>query len=67
MALKEPEDVPRDGVFRMLVPHAGFALTAQNRGQTILVFRICPKKVLRKVVKDVRETTASRMNLNSMR
>jgi tagatose-1,6-bisphosphate aldolase len=37
--------VPRDGVFRMLVPHAGFALTAQNRGQPFLVFRLCPEKV----------------------
>jgi hypothetical protein len=42
MALKEPEDVPRDGVFRMLVPHARLALTAQNRVKTLSIIRAYP-------------------------
>ena len=65
---KEPEGVPRDGVFRMLVPHAGFlALPAQDRVQTCLVFRVSPKKVPPLVVIDVRETTASGMHSKVMR
>jgi hypothetical protein len=66
MTLKKPEDVPRDGVFRMLVSHAGFALTAQDRFKALSIIRICPEKVLPRVGIHVRQTTASGMHFNMM-
>jgi hypothetical protein len=65
--IEEAEEVPSDCVFRMLTPHPRFALSPQDRFKTLTIIRFYPEQVPKGIVVYVSETTASSMNLDSVR